>query len=50
MLAKDPLFILAAASMRRFFTGRPGWGRWSKRLLATVFGALAARLVLDSRH
>ncbi|MFO1395864.1 MAG: LysE family translocator [Burkholderiales bacterium] len=49
-LIGDTLFILAAASMRRFFTGRPGWGRWSKRLLATVFGALAARLVLDSRH
>ena len=49
-LVGDMLFILAAVSMRRFFTGRPGWGRWSKRLLATVFGALAARLVLDSRH
>jgi len=49
-LVGDTLFIVAAASMRRFFTGRPGWGRWSKKLLATVFGALAARLVLDSRH
>ena len=49
-LIGDMLFIYAASSMRRFFTGRPGWGRWSKRLLATVFGALAARLVLDSRH
>lgn len=49
-LVGDTLFIFAAASMRRFFTGRPGWGRWSKKLLATVFGALAARLVLDARH
>jgi len=49
-LIGDTLFILAASSMRRFFSGRPGWGRWSKRLLAGVFGALAARLVLDSRR
>lgn len=49
-LIGDTLFILAASSMRRFFSGRPSWGRWSKRLLAGVFGALAARLVLDSRR
>lgn len=46
----DSLFVLAAASMRRWFTARPGWGRWSKRLLAGVFAALAARLVFDSRR
>lgn len=49
-LIGDMLFIFAAVSMRRFFTGRPGWGRWPKRLLATVFGGLAARLALDARH
>ncbi|HQR10021.1 MAG TPA: LysE family translocator [Casimicrobiaceae bacterium] len=46
----DSLFVLAAASMRRWFTARPGWGRWSKRLLAGVFAALAARLVFDTRR
>lgn len=49
-LIGDSLFILAAASMRRFFSVRPGWGRWSKRALAGVFGALAARLALDDRR
>lgn len=46
----DSLFVLAAASMRRWFAGRPEWGRWSKRLLAGVFATLAARLVFDSRR
>jgi threonine/homoserine/homoserine lactone efflux protein len=46
----DSLFIFAAVSMRRFFGARPGWGRWSKKLLAGVFAALAARLVLDERR
>jgi threonine/homoserine/homoserine lactone efflux protein len=45
----DSLYVFAAASVRRWFAGRPGWGRWSKRLLAGVFAALAARLVLDAR-
>jgi threonine/homoserine/homoserine lactone efflux protein len=49
-LVGDSLFILAAASMRRWFAARPGWGRWSKRLLAGVFAALAARLALDDRR
>jgi threonine/homoserine/homoserine lactone efflux protein len=47
----DSLYIFAAASMRRFFGARPGWGRWSKKLLAGVFAALAARLLLlDERR
>lgn len=49
-VAGDSLFVLAAASVRRWFAARPGWGRWSKRLLAGVFAALAARLVLDERR
>ena len=46
----DSLFVLAAAGMRRWFGARPRWGQWSKRLLAGVFAALAARLVLDDRR
>jgi threonine/homoserine/homoserine lactone efflux protein len=46
----DSLFVLAATGMRRWFAGRPAWSRWSKRLLAGVFGALAARLALDDRR
>ena len=46
----DSLFVLAAAGVRRWFGARPKWGRWSKRLLAGVFAALAARLALDDRR
>lgn len=46
----DSLFVLAAASVRRWFAGRPRWGAWSKRLLAGVFAALAARLALEERR
>jgi threonine/homoserine/homoserine lactone efflux protein len=45
----DSLFVLAAARVRRWFSFRPGWGRWSRRALAGVFGALAARLVWQDR-
>ena len=45
----DSLFVLAAASVRRWFAARPGWGRFSRRALAGVFGALAARLVWQDR-
>ena len=38
--------VLAAGTLRRFFSGRPGFGRWSKRALAGVFAALALRLAL----
>lgn len=47
-IAGDSLFVLASARVRRFFAGRPTWGRWSKRGLAGVFGALAARLAFES--
>ncbi len=49
-VAGDSLFVLAAASVRRWFGARPTWGRWSKRLLALVFAGLAARLALDDRR
>jgi len=49
-IAGDSIIVLAASSVRRFFAARPGWGRWSKRALAGVFAALAARLVLDDRR
>lgn len=46
----DSVFVLAAARMRRWFAGRPGSRRWSKRALAGVFAALAARLAFDDRR
>ena len=45
----DSLYVFAAASVRRFFTARPGWGRWSKPALAAVFAALAVRLALEQK-
>jgi threonine/homoserine/homoserine lactone efflux protein len=45
----DGIFVLAAAGVRRWFRARPAWGAWSKRILAGVFAALAARLALDGR-
>jgi len=45
----DSLFVLAAARVRRFFSARPGWGRWSKRALAGVFGGLALRLAWEQK-
>ena len=49
-VAGDSLFVLAAAGVRRWFSARPSWGAWSKRLLAGIFAALAARLALDERR
>jgi threonine/homoserine/homoserine lactone efflux protein len=46
----DSLFVLAAAGVRRWFSARPAWGLWSRRLLAGVFAGLAARLALDDRR
>ena len=45
----DSLYVFAAASVRRFFTARPGWGRWSKPALAAVFAALAVRLAWEQK-
>lgn len=46
----DALCVLAAARLKRAFQGATRWTTWSKRLLAGVFGALALRLVLESRR
>jgi threonine/homoserine/homoserine lactone efflux protein len=46
----DTLCVLAAADLKRRFAGASRWAVWSKRLLAGVFGALAVRLVLESRR
>jgi threonine/homoserine/homoserine lactone efflux protein len=48
-IAGDSLFVLAAVRVRRYFAARPGWGRWSKRALAGVFGALALRLAWEQK-
>jgi len=49
VVAGDSVCVAAATGARRWFAARPGWGRWSKRALAGVFGALAARLAFQSR-
>jgi threonine/homoserine/homoserine lactone efflux protein len=49
VVAGDSLYVLAAAGVRRWFSLRPGWGRWARTALAGVFGALAARLVWQER-
>jgi threonine/homoserine/homoserine lactone efflux protein len=46
----DSIFVLAAMGVRRWFAARPAWSTWSKRILAGVFAALAARLALDDRR
>ena len=46
----DSLCVLAAAGIRRRMSGATRWAVWSKRLLAGVFGALAVRLVIESRR
>jgi threonine/homoserine/homoserine lactone efflux protein len=45
----DLVCVFAATGVRRAFAGKPGWTRWSKRALAGVFAALAARLAIQSR-
>ena len=49
VIAGDSACVFAATGARRWFAGRPGWGRWSQRALAGVFAALAARLALQAR-
>ena len=49
VVAGDSLFMLAAAGVRQWFSSRPGWGRFTRRALAGIFGALAARLVWQDR-
>jgi threonine/homoserine/homoserine lactone efflux protein len=49
VIAGDSVCVAAATGARRFFAARPGWSRGSRRALAGVFAALAARLALQSR-
>jgi threonine/homoserine/homoserine lactone efflux protein len=49
-IAGDSVFVFGAAGVRRWFSTRPGWSAWSRRILASVFAALAARLALDDRR
>jgi len=49
VVAGDSACVAAATHARHWFARRPGWTRWSKRALAGVFGALAARLAIQSR-
>ena len=49
VVAGDSVCVFAATGARRWFSRRPGWSRWSKRALAGVFAALAARLAIQSR-
>ena len=49
-LAGDSMFVLAASGVRRWFSQRPTWTVWSRRVLASVFAALAARLALDDHR
>jgi len=49
VVAGDSACVFAATGARRWFAARPGWGFWSKRALAGVFAALAARLAFQSR-
>src|SRR6478752_10170613 len=49
VIAGDSACVFAATGARRWFARRPGWSRWSKRALASVFAGLAARLAIQSR-
>ena len=50
VVAGDSVCVFAATGLRRWFAGRPGWSRWSRRALAGVFAALAARLAIQARN
>jgi threonine/homoserine/homoserine lactone efflux protein len=49
VVAGDSVCVFATTGLRRWFAGRPGWSRWSRRALASVFAALAARLAIQTR-
>ena len=48
--ASDSIWVLAASRARTMIGARPAWSAWSRRLLAGVFAALAARLLIDERR
>jgi threonine/homoserine/homoserine lactone efflux protein len=47
--AFDGLCVFAASAVRGIVRARAGWSTWSRRLLAGVFAALAARLLFERR-
>jgi threonine/homoserine/homoserine lactone efflux protein len=47
--AFDTCCVLAAVGVRRWLDARPGFDRWSKRVMAGIFAALAVRLAVDTR-
>jgi threonine/homoserine/homoserine lactone efflux protein len=48
VMAFDGVCVLAASAMRARLATK-AWSRWSRRVLAGIFAALAARLILDRR-
>jgi threonine/homoserine/homoserine lactone efflux protein len=49
-IAGDSVFVLGAAWRAPVVLDATGWSAWSRRILASVFAALAARLALDDRR
>ena len=45
----DAACVLAASTVRARLAANGAWSRWSRRVLAGIFAALAARLVLERR-
>lgn len=48
--ASDSVWVFVASRARTTIGARPAWGAWSRRVLAGVFAALAARLLIDERR
>jgi threonine/homoserine/homoserine lactone efflux protein len=46
----DAVFVFAAGAMAGFLARRPFWALAQRWLMATVFGALAVRMALDTRR
>jgi len=46
----NALIVLTAGRIARWLSGRPGWLRVQRWLMASVLGALAVRLVADRRR
>jgi len=50
LAANDSAWVLGASRVRTMIGKRPAWDAWSRRLLAGIFAALAARLLSDGRR
>ncbi len=50
VLVFDASCVFAASGVRSWLDARPGFSRWSKRVLSGIFAALAMRLALEERH